>query len=493
MSAPKLTLEGQVITDALRAQALRGDGLIADSSFGIWEATTNIALNGGAETNLAGVEIVPAAGDTLVERSSERPKFGKYSFKTTLVENYGGTPIWNYGWWHTYSTISGATAGRVFTGSMFVWLPAGRYWINPYLHEFGGAQPEDNLPNEPFFEVIYPMDGWHRYWHTGPIVQNDRTSIQMGLYIEQTDAASNVIYIDGRQLEEKPYPTPYVPTDGATASRDNSVVRAPGSLLDRSQGWAAMRLRMGWAKPTTRPMQIFEWSTTPDYLNYYALWWGVVDQQFKFETGSGADGPILSGPNQVIPIGSEHTVIVAWTPTAIKMSVNGAPFVQAAISASPIGLDDETIQFGASTVPAYSIGFDGDFLWAALGKGIITDAEVAYLNSLGNNDPNFNALKSAGVSAILPFADDTYHVPQVHSHRSPRIVNTTGPVEPGALLVLDQGEWDGFPAPEIRITWERAKLANFNDVLEIAGEHGTTYRVAPWDRGYYIRAKVGAA
>ncbi|MBA3736527.1 MAG: prepilin-type N-terminal cleavage/methylation domain-containing protein [Actinobacteria bacterium] len=53
-STISLTTSGGLITDATRATNTSGDGLGADSSFGVWEASTNEVTNGGFETNLTG-------------------------------------------------------------------------------------------------------------------------------------------------------------------------------------------------------------------------------------------------------------------------------------------------------------------------------------------------------------------------------------------------------------------------------------------------------
>ena len=47
-----LTTSGFEITDASRARGVEGDGLLNDGSFGIWEETENLCINGGVETNL---------------------------------------------------------------------------------------------------------------------------------------------------------------------------------------------------------------------------------------------------------------------------------------------------------------------------------------------------------------------------------------------------------------------------------------------------------
>lgn len=76
-----LTVSGSLITDALRARGIEGDGRLSDSSFGIWEGTENLCTNGGFETNLAGW-VAGAGGGTLAQ-DSVSPKFGTKALKVT--------------------------------------------------------------------------------------------------------------------------------------------------------------------------------------------------------------------------------------------------------------------------------------------------------------------------------------------------------------------------------------------------------------------------
>ena len=57
-----------------------------------------------------------------------------------------------------------------------------------------------------------------------------------------------IVHIDGMQVEIQKVSTPYVETDGGTASRSDARIRADVSgLFTATQGWAAFRFRMGYA------------------------------------------------------------------------------------------------------------------------------------------------------------------------------------------------------------------------------------------------------
>jgi hypothetical protein len=51
LATSTVTASGNEITDVTRSTKTQGDGVNApDSSYGIWEATTNLVTNGGFET-----------------------------------------------------------------------------------------------------------------------------------------------------------------------------------------------------------------------------------------------------------------------------------------------------------------------------------------------------------------------------------------------------------------------------------------------------------
>src|SRR5207249_3992889 len=75
--------------------------------------------------------------------------------------------------------------------------------------------------------------------------------------------------------------------------------------------------------------------------------------------------------------GRADTVIAAWTPWQIMISVNGRPFATASSSEVPNLL-----------LGNFSLGnFNGEMLWAAFGSGTLSPADVSRLTTLGDTDP----------------------------------------------------------------------------------------------------------
>ena len=177
-------------------------------------ASTNLITNGGFETNVTGWNTV----NGTITRHTDTSMFG---IASGIVVNTASNTT------HAYhdATISGATLGRRYTASIYVKGDenvAGRV-CNILLEEWGGAQPPDGEA-----EIIVLTGDWQRISVTKTIEQNDRTSLR--LMIEDNVGISvpgNAFFVDGAQIEEMPLASPYIETDGSTASRP----QGPDSVL----------------------------------------------------------------------------------------------------------------------------------------------------------------------------------------------------------------------------------------------------------------------
>lgn len=112
-----LTVSGNEITDASRAAATAGDGRTADSSFGIWEATTNLVENGGLETNASGW--YGQASSAILSADFEQGTNGN----TIATSDAGSLSAWNAVTVGTGATVAydnthadGALAAKIATG-----------------------------------------------------------------------------------------------------------------------------------------------------------------------------------------------------------------------------------------------------------------------------------------------------------------------------------------------------------------------------------------
>jgi hypothetical protein len=208
--------------------------------------------------------------------------------------------------------------------------------------------------------------------------------------IETNSTTSVTFYVDAVQLENLPFPTPYVHTDGATASRSdgNLILPAPviNALLDEAQGWVAMRIRPSLAPnqlPSGYGMNLFYWrnATTGPFIQC-RLGLGGTDNYLALDTSPG--GVVVITPS-VTP-GQSYIVIAAWTPSQLRLSWNGGAFVTVSRSGIP---DLSTVQASLgqqwNTHPQRAL--NGELLWVAMGKGTLTNADAAALAALGDTDP----------------------------------------------------------------------------------------------------------
>lgn len=384
-----LTVSGNEITDASRALALAGDGLTSDSSFGIWEATTNLVTNGGFESNTTGWSPFNATLSRVAN-----PKFGANAMRVTR----SAAGLFAANW--TTTTISGATAGRSFTASAWIYAPADAVGlaITVRIYEQEGASGQQWTTATPTL-----VAGWQRVSVSRTLAQNDRTNLYLELAIDTGDPA--YFEVDGVQIEEQPIATPYVETDGGSASRSAGRVQAPASLLDETQGWVALRVRMGWgvgAEPhggaSFPHLMLWQDSGSERLVFFYnegSNTWG-----FDRDSGAGSNAVTVVSAHAR---GDVITIIAAWTSTQIKLSVNGAAFSSAANTTIPT-LAASTFDIGSA---ASSLSIDSDILWFASGTGTLTDADAATLHAFGNSDHAPGDFPGT-CTAVIPFTNTVY-------------------------------------------------------------------------------------
>lgn len=169
-------------------------------------ASTNLLINGGFETNTTGWTL---AGTASIARDTTLSKFGTASLKIT------STGAANYGAFNAATTISGTTAGRVYTASAWyygVGATVGRTYQFE-LYEIGGASGSGVTVSNGTI-----VAGWQRVTATRTFVQNDRTGIQVIPYILGAAGAGETFNVDGVQVELNSTATPYIETNGAAAS-----------------------------------------------------------------------------------------------------------------------------------------------------------------------------------------------------------------------------------------------------------------------------------
>lgn len=365
-----LTLSGNEITDGVRAAALQGDGLSPDGSMGVWEATTNVVLNGGCETNTTNIG---ANGSCTVSRETAKSKFGSACLKA-VTNGVGATEGANY------APQSGTAAPSD------VWTVSG--WV---YHEEGSdvsidmriswRNSGDGLVSEVPNLVNVPSGVWTRVITTATApaaTDRARAKVVTGAKVAVT------FWVDGVQAEKQPLATPCVPTDGGTASRSASRVQVPvAGVIDETQGWLAARLRMDWvntADPSGNPV-VFDWRD--DASNLLQLRFDTAADQWELQRRNGG-GTGEAAKADTFSLGDAVTVIAAWTATTLKVSVDGSVFTTAAAANIPT-LAASTLDIGS--VAGTSEHIDADVFWAACGTGTLADADAAAIHANGNPEP----------------------------------------------------------------------------------------------------------
>lgn len=242
--------------------------------------------------------------------------------------------------------------------------------------------------------TIEPEQGWVRIYVTGTTPVGT-TQFDPEVSLATTDGKK--FWVDGYQVEQQPLATPYIETNGSTASRSASqVTQTTGgdALVTPTQGWVALRVRHNWGT-SNEPAG---GSGFPQYFNRA----GTGSNRILFFYQESLNNLRLardtSAPdmNDAVvsfsPVaGNVYTLIGTWTATQVGVSINGATFTKVANSNIP------------TITNTFSIGgvSDCDYFWFACGTGTLTDADASLLNSFGNTAPAPWALPSTSQTTLV--------------------------------------------------------------------------------------------
>ena len=224
-----LTVSGNEITDATRTTNTQGDGKTSpDSSYGVWEGTTNLVTNGGFETNLnQGATWFDNGSGSTLTRITTDAKFGTASMQITNTSAPTGASM---------GISSAVVAGSPVTASAWIKATTGSS-INVGVSE----RTSGDVFVSNHSQSVAATGSWQRVSVTyTPAAGNTLARVNV------SGPQSVSLLVDGVQLEQKAIATPYVETNGATASRSAARVQAPAAALNATQGWFAVRTRMGW-------------------------------------------------------------------------------------------------------------------------------------------------------------------------------------------------------------------------------------------------------
>jgi hypothetical protein len=395
---PVLTVSGNEITDATRRRGVQGDGRVTpDATFGSWEASTNHIKNGGAETNTL---YATADGSAAFSRSTLRSKFGNASFRVVADGAVANQAV------HFLPSSAdqpAAASGQVWTFSAWIYVEATTGGANSFMIQIVERDNTGAFLTALTQSFTPTVGQWVRVTLTHTLGSASATKVNAKIG-QQSTGIQSTYFVDGAQLEQQPLATPYIETDGATASRAFARVQAPTTLVGATQGWVAARVRVGWG------------SAADNGANAYVFNWGLDSGNWitmRHSVGSGAAwrlatrvGGVSSG--EATQAGSAWlsgdilTIIGAWTETQAKVAYGGSAFT--AVARSSVGTPPaETFEIGAYQIQGLEL--DGDILWTAVGTGTLTDADSALIHGFGNTPPIPEMLPgAANVTAVIPGA-----------------------------------------------------------------------------------------
>ncbi|MDP3991474.1 MAG: Ig-like domain-containing protein [Candidatus Colwellbacteria bacterium] len=367
-STPALTVSGNEITDATRTTNTQGDGRTTESSFGMWEASTNRITNGGLETNTTGWT---TGGTNILARSTTQAKFGVASAKVTYADS--ATLL--------TGTINGVTASLIHWASAWVYIPSD--WDGGQVRittpDFVGSASSNQLNAD-----MLVVNQWQRIWVMTTPVAGDMAGTFL-VDSASAPSAGKFIYIDGLQWERSQgVATPYIHTDGAEANRNGGRLQASTTLINTTQGWFATRIQIGWsrvAEPSGTPRLARWYDTDNDRLEIHmGITTDVISLRRK-ASGVGAEAEIST---PALALNDLLTVIGTWAATQSGISVNGSAFTKVANNNIPV-LAATTLDIGNAAATGE---VDGQMFWFAAGTGTLSDADASTINGFGSTDPN---------------------------------------------------------------------------------------------------------
>lgn len=256
------------------------------------------------------------------------------------------------------------TLGTVYTFSMFVKRSSGGR--TAYLRVAGGSSAllvvdpdtgdlltesgSDRLASG--FEAV--VDGWFRLWLAFEAASADSTFFRLHLRDEANGGASypgdgaSGLYVWGAQLEAGAFPTSYIRTTSAAATRAADVATIEGideaSWLAEGKGTLLIDTELaGFAGTGNR----YLWQIDRDSLTDRLLVQRDADAPTPGELRAFV---ITGGVNQAIPLagggaaGGVHRVALAWRTNDFRICLNGAAVVSDDTGETPTGLT--TVRIG---------------------------------------------------------------------------------------------------------------------------------------------------
>lgn len=380
------TTSGNEITDATRVAAASWttatqggstDGLTPPAGVAVWESGTNVFPRGQVDS-LVSSWLTTSNCSHALDPTTPPPYSSQSDELTTqgVIGNEGSVAV--------STTGLAAAAGTIGTGSIYLKGVAGQtydvflQWVNT-----------DTTTTTGTVTTVTATGAWQLVVAVPLAVAAAKTGDQVRIRAVTHTQRAESFWVAHAMMQSGPLiPSPYIATSGgATAARAAARVQAPATLLNATQGWFAMRVTMGWGA-TSGPSG----AGLDNFLNWWngtanerlALVYDETTDQWRarrWHLGAGTDA--LSAV-QAFARGDAVTIVVAWTATALAISVNGAAFVSVANSSIPTGLNS-LFDLGSRDGTAFFC--DSAIRWFACGSGVLTNADASAIGSLPDAMP----------------------------------------------------------------------------------------------------------
>lgn len=368
LSQGALTLSAGVITDVTRLAGVEGDGETYPASrAGVWPAATNLITNGGFETNTTGW--VAWASGASIARVTTEAKFGSASLQVTVADL--GSRGTRY-----IASLSAATA---YTVSAWLKIPVGKT-VGIYVYD-------TPVTSELVGVVSAGTGDWVRVSAT---FTSDADGGNHSIFImTYGDNDAVVFYVDGVQCETGSIATPYIETDGGTASRVAPTISTAHTKIT-TKGWVAIRFRQGHASTTVNATDkiLFTLKESANVRFEMAEFASNGDRFYARAVDAGGISivydDVSADRGSTFAIGDYITLIGGWKNGGnVYHSYNGGAFLTAA-NARTVSAPSE-IYIGQWHLGGYNPA--GSYMWVAAGAGELTNADAALFHAWGNNDP----------------------------------------------------------------------------------------------------------
>src|SRR3990167_1693709 len=176
----------------------------------------------------------------------------------------------------------------------------------------------------------------------------------------------------------------YNADSSANISRSSDSAQLPETnLINPTQGLVAVRMKVGFPSTTTLSPDPIIWDMSESDPKDLFVYYDVGTDQFHFARNSGSGGTIHASATQSFSIGDTKTIIAAWTPTQLKISVDGNQFVTTSTSSIPA---QAPFLIGSTLVQGSGRQPNSDYYWVAAGTGTLSDSNASIIHNFANLD-----------------------------------------------------------------------------------------------------------